>query len=69
MPPVFEWLRRMGPVEQRDVDRTWNQGLGLILAVPAAGAEQALRFLRRRGERAYAIGEVVRGSAGVDFVD
>jgi phosphoribosylformylglycinamidine cyclo-ligase len=69
MPPVFEWLRRMGPVEQSDVDRTWNQGLGLILAVPAIGADETLRFLRRHGERAYAIGEVVRGSPGVDFVD
>lgn len=69
MPPVFEWLRRMGPVEQSDVDRTWNQGLGLILAVPATGADETLRFLRRHGERAYAIGEVVRGSPAVDFVD
>ncbi len=69
MPAVFEWLRRMGPVEQSDVDRTWNQGLGLILAVPATAVEATLRSLRRRGERAYAIGEVVRGRAGVEFVD
>jgi phosphoribosylformylglycinamidine cyclo-ligase len=69
VPAVFEWLRRMGPVEQGDVDRTWNLGLGLILAVPAMAADATLRFLRRNGERPYAIGEVVRGAPGVDFVE
>jgi phosphoribosylformylglycinamidine cyclo-ligase len=68
-PAVFEWLRRLGPVEQGEMDRTWNQGLGLILAVRAGAADTTLRFLRRRGERANVIGEVVRGEPGVEFVD
>jgi phosphoribosylformylglycinamidine cyclo-ligase len=68
-PAVFEWLRRLGPVEQGEMDRTWNQGLGLILAVRAGAADTTLRFLRRRGERASVIGEVVRGEPGVEFVD
>ena len=51
------------------MDGTWNQGLGLILAVPATAADEALRLLRRHGERAYAVGEVVRGEPGVEFVD
>jgi phosphoribosylformylglycinamidine cyclo-ligase len=68
-PAVFDWLRKVGPVKQREVDGTWNQGLGLILAVPATAADEALRLLRRHGERAYAVGEVVRGEPGVDFVD
>jgi phosphoribosylformylglycinamidine cyclo-ligase len=68
IPPVFEWLRRLGPVEQSEMDRTWNQGLGLILAVPAGATDGTLRFLHRHGERASVIGEVVRGAPGVEFV-
>ena len=68
-PAVFEWLRRIGPVEQSEMDRTWNQGIGLILAVPARDADGTLRFLRRHGERASVIGEVVRGKPGVDWVE
>jgi phosphoribosylaminoimidazole (AIR) synthetase len=58
----------VGPVEQSEMDRTWNQGLGLILAVPAGATERTLRFLHRHGERASVIGEVVRGEPGVEFV-
>jgi len=65
--PIFEWLRRMGPIEPSEMDRTLNQGLGLILAVPAAEADRVLAFLRRRREPAYVIGEVVRGEPGVDL--
>jgi phosphoribosylformylglycinamidine cyclo-ligase len=68
-PPVFDWLRRMGPVAASEMDRTFNQGLGMILATPAANAEALVAFLARRGERACLIGEIVRGAPGVAFVD
>ena len=68
IPVVFEWLRRMGPVEQSEIDRTWNQGLGLVLVVPVGAADGTLRFLHRHGERASVIGEIVRGEPGVEFV-
>ncbi|MBI2964017.1 MAG: phosphoribosylformylglycinamidine cyclo-ligase [Deltaproteobacteria bacterium] len=69
VPAVFGWLARMGPVEPAEMDRALNQGLGMILAVPARAADAALEFLRRRRERAFPIGEIVRGSPGVDIVD
>jgi len=69
VPPVFDWLRRMGPVETSEMDRTFNQGLGMIAAVPAPGADRLVAFLARRGERACLIGEIVRGAPGVAFVD
>lgn len=68
VPPVFDWLRRVGPVSPQEIDRTLNQGLGMILAVPAAGADGVVAFLARRGEQACLIGEIVRGAPGVDFV-
>jgi phosphoribosylformylglycinamidine cyclo-ligase len=69
VPPVFDWLRRMGPVDSTEVDRTLNQGLGMILATPATDVDGVLSFLRRRRERAFVIGEVVRGRSGVELID
>ena len=59
----------MGPVDTDEMDRTFNQGLGMILAVPARAADGVLSFFSRRRERAFVIGEIVRGAPGVEFVD
>jgi phosphoribosylformylglycinamidine cyclo-ligase len=67
VPPVFDWLRRMGPVDSTEIDL--NQGLGMILATPATDVDGVLSFLRRRRERAFVIGEIVRGRSGVDLID
>jgi phosphoribosylformylglycinamidine cyclo-ligase len=67
-PPVFSWLRRIGPIEQREMDDTFNCGLGLILVVAPKQVDAALAWLARRRERAYVVGEIVRGTTGVDLV-
>ena len=45
-----------------------NMGIGMILALPAAQAGQALSVLKEAGETAYQIGQVVSGEAGVELV-
>ncbi len=67
-PPVFELIARRGSIPRRDMYNTFNMGLGLILAVPAAHAERALATLTDAGETAYKIGAVVQGDAGVELV-
>ena len=47
---------------------TFNMGIGMILALPAAQAGQALSVLKEAGETAYQIGQVVSGEAGVELV-
>ena len=47
---------------------TFNMGLGMLLAVPAAQAGQALEILQAAGEQAYQVGSVVPGDAGVELV-
>ncbi len=60
-PPLFDLLRRLGKVPQDDMLRTFNMGIGMILAVPQRAVKRALGELAASGEQAYAIGEVVRG--------
>jgi phosphoribosylformylglycinamidine cyclo-ligase len=58
IPPLFEVMRRIGNLPQDDYRRTFNLGVGMILAVPARGAAQAEGSLRRLGESPFRIGDV-----------
>ena len=66
--PIFDLIQRKGDIPERDMYNTFNMGLGMILALPAAQAEQALAVLSAAGETAYQIGEVISGEDGVKLV-
>ena len=59
VPPLFEILRRIGNIPQDDYRRTFNLGVGMILAVPARAAARAEGVLQRMGESPFRIGTVV----------
>ena len=66
--PIFQLIQDKGNIPQRDMYNTFNMGIGMILALPAGQAQQALSVLADAGESAYAIGEVVAGADGVELV-
>ena len=66
--PIFELIQKTGNIPERDMYNTFNMGVGMILALPAAQAQQALDILSTAGETAYQIGEVVAGEDGVVLV-
>ena len=66
--PIFELIQKTGNIPERDMYNTFNMGVGMILALPAAQAQQALDILSAAGETAYQIGEVVSGEDGVVLV-
>ncbi|MEK7408148.1 MAG: phosphoribosylformylglycinamidine cyclo-ligase [Acidobacteriota bacterium] len=57
--PVFELLRRIGKIPEDDYRRTFNLGIGMILAVSRRRRAEAARLLDRLGENHYLIGRVV----------
>jgi phosphoribosylformylglycinamidine cyclo-ligase len=63
--PVFDWLERTGNINAREMYRTFNCGIGMVVIVAAAEADAALKVLREAGEQAQLIGAVVHGSDGV----
>ena len=58
MPPVFEWLQQAGNVEDTEMYRTFNCGVGMILVVESDIADACLDKLAELGERAWIIGEI-----------
>ena len=66
--PIFQLIQDKGNIPERDMYNTFNMGIGMILALPADQAQQALSVLADAGESAYAIGEVVAVADGVELV-
>jgi phosphoribosylformylglycinamidine cyclo-ligase len=60
-PAVFRWLASLG-VEEEEMRRVFNLGLGYAATVAQDDVELALRTLTQSGERAWVAGEVVEGS-------
>jgi phosphoribosylformylglycinamidine cyclo-ligase len=63
--PLFDWLRTTARIDNAEMYRTFNCGIGMIAIVPPDHADEAIRLLLDRGETASLIGEVRRGNTGV----
>lgn len=59
--PIFDLMQRLGNVVQPEMFRTFNMGIGLVVAVPEEQSEKALSLLNDYGEKAYRIGKIVEG--------
>ncbi|SDX40166.1 phosphoribosylformylglycinamidine cyclo-ligase [Paenibacillus sp. PDC88] len=65
--PIFKLMQDKGSISNRDMFTTFNMGIGLVLVVSEADAENTLAVLRANGEEAYTIGRVTEGSGIVTF--
>lgn len=69
MPAVFEWLQRTGNVQTREMYRTFNCGVGMVIAVAANEAQSALATLQAAGQDAFVLGHIATAQAGEDQVE
>jgi len=63
--PVFDWLRDTGHLDDAEMYRTFNCGIGMVVIVAQSRAEEALGALRGSGEQAMQIWRIGRGTRGV----
>ena len=68
VPPIFELIARLGQVSQAEMDRTFNNGIGMVLIVASSELPGLVRALRRRREAYAVIGEIRKGRRGVTFL-
>jgi phosphoribosylformylglycinamidine cyclo-ligase len=64
MPPVFDWLQREGGIVDAEMHRVFNCGIGMVIVVDPAHAEDAIARLAAAGETVSRIGEIVARPAG-----
>jgi phosphoribosylformylglycinamidine cyclo-ligase len=68
VPPIFQWLQRTAAVPEEDMRRTFNMGLGLIIACAPRDADAILGALAHAGESgATCIGSIATGGEGVRY--
>ncbi|HLW60848.1 MAG TPA: phosphoribosylformylglycinamidine cyclo-ligase [bacterium] len=65
VPPIFPLIQRRGRVDDAEMFRTFNMGLGMLLVVPGAMGDAAAAHLDRLGERASVVGGIAAGPRGV----
>jgi phosphoribosylformylglycinamidine cyclo-ligase len=71
VPPIFKFIQRQGNVDEREMLRTFNCGIGFVLIVKKGDEAGIMKTLEATGEKAYHIGEVTEKGRGpaVKFVD
>jgi phosphoribosylformylglycinamidine cyclo-ligase len=62
---IFEFLQKKGPVEETEMYRVFNMGIGFVLIVAEDFADSIAKKLSRLGEQVYRIGRVTTGTGTV----
>lgn len=64
MPPLFKWLQQQGNIAPNEMYKTFNCGIGMVMIIAQANAEQAQTILRKYGETVYQIGKIRQQQTG-----
>ena len=67
IPELFHFLQETGEVEDEEMLRVFNMGVGMILVVDPAGLAEILSLLRSVGQKSWLLGTVQPGGAGVAY--
>ena len=62
LPEVFKWLQTRGGIDQQEMLRTFNCGIGMVILAAEESADAICRSLREAGEPAYRLGRVIKCS-------
>ena len=68
LPPVFAWLIEQSGLDRDEALKTFNCGIGMVIAAPADQAETLTSNLTDAGETVFRLGTIVEGDGTVSFV-
>lgn len=69
LPAVFEWLQQQGNIDQAEMLRTFNCGIGMVVCLPAELADKATAILEAQGEQVFRIGQIEGSEQSEPHVD
>jgi len=64
-PPIFDIIRKLGRIDEDEMFRVFNMGIGMVIIVPPYNAGVVIRILKRHGHTAHMIGEIRGGKKSV----
>ncbi len=68
-PAVFDWLQEKGNVDETEMHRVLNCGVGMVICVAQEHVESALKVLREAGEQPWVIGQIAVAAEGAAQVE
>ncbi len=69
IPAIFQLLQSRGGVDEAELHRVFNMGIGMVALVAPGCGDALLRFIHQRGHKAWRIGEVTTGRGKARLVD
>ncbi|ACM21126.1 phosphoribosylformylglycinamidine cyclo-ligase [Geotalea daltonii FRC-32] len=69
VPEIFKLIQNAGNIEEQEMFRTFNCGIGMVLSVPEKEVEEILIRLSGLNETAFVIGEIAKCDAGTECVE
>jgi phosphoribosylformylglycinamidine cyclo-ligase len=69
VPPIFSLIQKLGRISQDEMDRTFNNGLGLIIVVGRRYADGVQAAFKKMDEQSFIIGEIRQGARGARIRD
>ncbi len=67
VPPIFTKIAKEGNIEEHMMYNTFNMGLGMIVAVDPADAEETIKAAKAAGDEPYVVGHIEAGEKGVEL--
>ena len=66
--PIFKLIQKTGNIPERDMYNTFNMGIGMAIIVKKEDVDTAIKILNSYGEKAYEIGEVIKGNKEINIL-
>ncbi|MBC8358407.1 MAG: phosphoribosylformylglycinamidine cyclo-ligase [Candidatus Aminicenantes bacterium] len=67
--PIFRMIQERSQVNEKEMFRTFNMGIGMALILGPRNAQYTLNLFEKIGQKAWIIGEVIEGDRNVSFQD
>lgn len=69
VPRIFKAIQRQGKINETEMFRTFNMGVGLVMMVSPRSAQRVVDLLGELRQKAWIIGEIAEGKSGVTLLD
>lgn len=66
--PIFKWIQREGNIDKEEMYKTFNMGIGLIIAIDKKDERDVIKILEDLGEKPYIIGYLEKGEHSVNIL-